>query len=191
MKIGIIIGSTRPGRVGEGIGTWVQKNTVNRQGVAYEIVDLAEVDLPLYNESQHPAMGQYDHEHTKAWGKLIDQFDGYVIVTPEYNNGYPASLKNALDYIYNEWANKPVAFVSYGGVSAGTRAVQQLKQVAVELHLAPIRNGVYIPYVASALNIQGEPADSSYAEALEIMFNELEAWAKALQPLRASFALKS
>jgi NAD(P)H-dependent FMN reductase len=136
MKVQIIIGSTRPGRVGPQFAHWVNDNLPKDSGIDYEIIDVADWKLPLFDEPVHPSMGQYQHDHTKAWSAKIKEADGYIFVTPEYNAGYPAALKNAIDYLYHEWTDKPVMIVSYG-VAGGARSAAQLRQVAEQLKMRP------------------------------------------------------
>lgn len=147
----IVIGSTRPGRVGAAVAAWFAEEARSHGGFDVELVDLAEVALPLFDEPNHPMTGDYVHDHTKAWSETVRRASAYVFVTPEYNSGYPASLKNAIDYLNAEWRHKPVAFVSYGGVSAGTRAVAQLKQVVTTLRMVPVQDAVAIPFVQQFL----------------------------------------
>ena len=127
----IIIGATRPGRIGPVIAQWFYGIAVAHGGFTVELVDLVDVDLPLLDEPDNPARGgRYHHDHTKAWSALVSRGDAFVFVVPEYNNGYNSATKNAIDYLYPEWSDKAVGMVSYGGnVGAGTRAVQALKQV--------------------------------------------------------------
>jgi len=136
MKVQIIIGSVRPGRVGPQIAHWVNDNLPKDAGIDYEIVDIADWKLPLFDEPIHPSKSDYQHDHTKAWSAKIKQADGYILVTPEYNAGYPASFKNAIDYLYHEWRDKPVMIASYG-VAGGTRSSAQLRQVAEQLKMRP------------------------------------------------------
>ena len=119
----IIIASTRPGRAGLPIGTWFAERARVDGAFDVRVVDLADVGLPMYDEPDHPRLRRYRNQHTKDWSATIDAADAVVFVTPEYNYGYPASLKNAIDFLHEEWAYKPVGFVSYGGVAAGTRAI--------------------------------------------------------------------
>ena len=144
----VIICSTRPGRVGGVVGGWFVERARDFGGLEVEVADLAEIDLPFMNEPNHPAMRRYTHEHTKRWSERIDRSDAVVLVTPEYNFGMNAQAKNALDYLYQEWGNKPVGFVSYGGMSGGIRAVQMLKQVVTTLHMFPCRANVAVQRVA-------------------------------------------
>jgi len=136
MKVEIIIGSTRPSRVGDQIGQWVKDHLPQDAHIDYEIVDLAQVNLPLFDEPIKPMLNQYQHDYTKAWSQKVKEADGYIFVTPEYNAGYPASLKNAIDYLYHEWTAKAVAIVSYG-VGGGGSASAQLRQVAERLKMRP------------------------------------------------------
>ncbi|NLD34188.1 MAG: NAD(P)H-dependent oxidoreductase [Clostridiales bacterium] len=143
LKIGIILGSTRPGRNGEAVAKWVLEQANLRGDAQYELVDVAQFNLPLLDEAVPPAYGQYQHEHTKAWSAQIAQYDGYVLVTPEYNHAPGAALKNALDFLYNEWNDKAVAFVGYGS-AGGVRAVEQLRLITAELQMAGVRNQVML-----------------------------------------------
>lgn len=127
MKIQIIIGSTRPGRISPQVAQWVLTHIPKKDEVAYELVDVADYNLPLYNEPMHPMAGQYSHNYTKKWSEKIAEADGFIFVTAEYNGGMPASLKNAIDYLYREWTSKPAVIVSYG-VGGGTGASSQLQQ---------------------------------------------------------------
>jgi NAD(P)H-dependent FMN reductase len=147
-----IIASTRPGRVGVPVANWFQERAAEHGGFELQLVDLYELDLPLLDEPNHPRLRQYTKDHTHAWSATVDAADAIVLVTAEYNYGYPAALKNALDYLHHEWKYKPVAFVSYGGVAAGTRAVQQLKQVVGALQMFAIGPSVNIPFVAQFLD---------------------------------------
>jgi NAD(P)H-dependent FMN reductase len=136
MKIQLIIGSTRPGRVGPQIANWMIDNLPTNDTTTYEVVDLTDYQLPLFDEPIHPSMNQYTHEHTKKWSQKVKEADAYIFLTPEYNAGYPAALKNAIDYLYHEWADKPVLIASYG-VRGGTTAASQLRQVAERLKMRP------------------------------------------------------
>jgi NAD(P)H-dependent FMN reductase len=142
----IIIASTRPGRSGLPIATWFAERARAHSSLDVSVIDLAALDLPLLDEPDLPRLRRYRHRHTKNWSATVDAADAFVFVTPEYNHGYPAALKNAIDYLYEEWNGKPVGFVSYGGVSAGTRAVEQLKQVAGAVRMLPVQAAVHIPF---------------------------------------------
>lgn len=141
LRILIITASVRPGRLGQMITKWFIDTTAAlaaQLGITYIEADLAQIALPLHDESEHPSSGIYEHPHTRAWSQLVDSADGLIVITPEYNYAMPASLKNAMDYLSREWAYKPVGFVSYGNTSAGTRAVFMAKQVATTLRMMPI-----------------------------------------------------
>src|ERR1039458_1334934 len=132
-KLQIFIASTRPGRVGLPVANWFVERARQHGGFEIEVVDLAEVDLPFMDEPNHPAQRQYTKQHTLRWSALVDSADAFVFVMPEYNYGFSAPLKNAIDYLNWEWRYKPVGFVSYGGIAAGTRSVQMIKQVVTAL----------------------------------------------------------
>lgn len=181
----IVIASTRPGRVGLPVAEWFHELAQKHAGFTVELVDLAELNLPLMDEPNHPRLRQYVHEHTKRWSATVDRADAFVLVMPEYNAGYTAPLKNALDYLVHEWANKPVGVVSYGGVSAGVRAVTTLRPVLALLKLFPTGANVHIPFVSQFLTEQRtiEPNEMMSAGA-EAMLVELEVLARTLKPLR-------
>jgi NAD(P)H-dependent FMN reductase len=186
-KLLTIIASTRPERVGLPVGTWFQDQARTHGGFELDLADLYELDLPLLDEPNHPRMQKYTKAHTEAWSATVDSADAVVIVTAEYNYGYPAALKNAIDYLHHEWRYKPVGFVSYGGVAAGTRAVQQLKQVVGALQLFAVSNSVNIPFVTQFLDddrvIQ---ANDVMIQAAGAMLDELVVVEAALKPLRAA-----
>ena len=170
----VVVGSTRPGRLGLPIARWFEGVAEADGRFEVELADLAEVNLPLLDEPGHPALGEYAHEHTKAWAATVAACDAVVLVTPEYNHGYPASLKNALDYLHAEWRDKPVGFVSYGGVSGGTRSVGQLKSVVAALRMTPVVETVIIPMVMG-LVVNGELAEDAGRDAAAVaMLGELE-----------------
>jgi NAD(P)H-dependent FMN reductase len=180
----IFICSTRPGRVGLPVAEWFTSQARIHGGCDLEVVDLAEVNLPFMDEPKHPRHADYMHEHTKRWSKTVARADAFVFVTPEYNYGFNAPLKNAIDYLHSEWQHKPVGFVSYGGVSAGTRAVQMLKLVLSSLKMIPLVEAVHIPFVFQHLDDgvlhSNEPMDT----AAHAMLTELARTAQALRPLR-------
>lgn len=186
MKLEIIVASTRPGRVGRPVGDWIEKDAAEHGGFDdVELVDLAEVNLPFMNEPHHPRLQKYTHQHTKDWSAKISEADAFVFVMPEYNYGYNAELKNALDYLNKEWAYKPVGLVSYGGVAAGTRAAQMIKQVVTGLRMTPLAEAVSIPFVQQFVNDDGafEPNDV-LTTAAKAMLDELVRVAGALRQLR-------
>ncbi|MFI7282561.1 NADPH-dependent FMN reductase [Micromonospora chersina] len=182
----IIIASTRPGRLGLPVAEWINTVAVKHGGFdQVELVDLAEWNLPFMDEPNHPRLRRYEHQHTRDWSATIDRADAFLIVMPEYNYGYTAPLKNAIDYLAHEWAYKPVGLVSYGGVSAGTRAAQMIKQVLTTLKMTPIPEAVHIPFVAQFIGDDGalRPNEAMDASA-EAMLDELVHWTAALAPLR-------
>jgi NAD(P)H-dependent FMN reductase len=181
----IIIGSTRPGRAGAAIAQWFAARAKDHGGFDVTVVDLAEVGLPLLDEPNHPRLRQYTQQHTKDWSAVIDAADAFVFVTPEYNHGYSAALKNAIDYLHHEWQHKPVGFVSYGGVAAGTRAVQQLKQVVTTLRMLPVYDSVNIPFHAQLRDSDGVlRPNEAMDKAADTMLDELVRTEAALRPLR-------
>jgi len=184
-KLNVVITSTRPGRVGLPVGKWFNDFAIQNSSFDVELVDLAEVNLPLLDEPVHPRLQQYEHAHTIAWSKQVDSADAFVFVTPEYNFGTPATLVNALDYLYLEWNYKPVGFVSYGGVSGGLRSVQMTKQIVSTLKMVPLVEAVTIPFVTQFINDEGEfTANEMIEKSSTAMLTELLRWAEALKPLR-------
>lgn len=184
-KLHVVITSTRPGRVGLPVGTWVADFAARHGAFDVELVDLAEFNLPLLDEPTHPRLQQYTKSHTKAWSAKVGEADAFVFVTPEYNFGSPASLVNALDYLYLEWNYKPVAFVSYGGVSGGLRSVQMTKEIVTTLKMVPLVEAVVIPFVQKQISDTGEFVASELQEkSAADMLSELVRWADALKPLR-------
>jgi NAD(P)H-dependent FMN reductase len=181
----IIVGSTRPGRAGQPIAEWFADRARTHAGFDVEVADLAEIGLPLLDEPNHPRLEQYTKQHTKDWSAIVDRADAVVFVTPEYNYGYPAALKNAIDFLHREWRDKPAGFVSYGGVAAGTRAVQQLKQVVTTLRMTPVFDSVNIPFHAQLIKDGKFEATDLLNQAADTMLDELVRVEAALHQLRA------
>jgi NAD(P)H-dependent FMN reductase len=182
----VVIASTRPGRVGLPVATWFAQRAREHGGFTVEVVDLAAANLPLFDEPAHPRLGQYQHQHTKDWSATISRGDAFVFVMPEYNYGFNAAIKNAIDYLHAEWQHKAVGFVSYGGVAAGTRAVQMLKQVVTTLKMVPVTDAVNIPFVAQHIDADGVFTASETAEqAAKAMLDELVRWTGSLSSLRS------
>ena len=154
-KVGIIIGSTRPGRFGDKPAQWIAERARAADAFDVEVLDLRDFDLPLFEEKMSPAWGPSQSEAARAWQAKIDSLDGFIVLAAEYNRGPTGALKNALDYAYNEWNRKPVAFVGYGGVG-GARAVEQLRLISIELQMAPIRTAVHILLPDFMAVMQGE-----------------------------------
>jgi NAD(P)H-dependent FMN reductase len=183
IRIGIILGSTRPNRNGEQVARWVSDNASLRSDAEFELVDLRDYPLPHLDEPLPPSMGQYQNDHTRQWADKIASFDGFVIVTPEYNHSTSGVLKNAIDYLYAEWNNKAVGFVSYGSVG-GARAAEHLRLVAGELQMADVRQQVTLSLITDFENFSVfKPGDYSLA-ALNILLDQVIAWSGALAPLR-------
>jgi NAD(P)H-dependent FMN reductase len=191
-KLEIIIASTRPGRVGLPVGLWFADWAREHSRFEVEVVDLAKLNLPFMDEPKHPRLRQYVHQHTKDWSAKVESADAFVFVTPEYNHSMNAPLKNALDYLSQEWHSKPVGFVSYGGVSGGTRAVQVIKPVVAALKMMAIPEAVNIPFVNQFINEEKQFEPNEITEkAATTMLNELYRWALALRPLREPVAQPS
>lgn len=149
-----------------------------------DLIDLAEIDLPMYNEPKHPSLQSYEHEHTNMWSSMVEAADAYVFVTPEYNYGPPPALVNALNYVYKEWNYKPASFVSYGGISGGLRAVQVEKLILTTLKVVPLVEAVVVPMVQQFIADGGFRASDLHQQAATVMLNELFRWAEALKVLR-------
>lgn len=191
-RIAIIVGSTRPGRRSESVARWVHRVAEADPRAAFEIIDLAEHPLPLLDEPTPAAMGSYTHDHTTRWSEVIAAFDGFVFVVPEYNHSISAVLKNAIDYLFAEWANKAAGFVTYG-LQGGTRAAEHLRLILAELKVADVRTQV-------ALSVRGDlRADDprrpeiltppQHQEALlQRLIGEVIDWSEALEPLRGDGA---
>jgi NAD(P)H-dependent FMN reductase len=185
-RLQIIIASTRPGRVGLPVAQWFEQRALQHGGFDIEVVDLAELDLPFLDEPNHPRLQQYTQQHTKDWSAKVDAADAFVFVMPEYNYGFNAPLKNAIDFLHQEWQHKPVGFVSYGGIAAGTRAVQMLKQVVTTLRMVPLFEAVSIPFVTTFIDDDGEvEANEVMEKSADAMLAELLRVEAALRPLRA------
>jgi NAD(P)H-dependent FMN reductase len=184
-KIGIILGSTRPGRNGEAVAKWVLDVAKQRSDAEFELVDLLDYKLPHLDEAMPPAMGQYTQPHTLEWAATIASFDGFVIVTPEYNHSTSGALKNAIDFLFAEWNNKAVGFVSYGSVG-GARAVEHLRLVAGELKMADVRSQVALSLIHDFENYRTLVPNDRQVAALTTTLDEVVAWSKALAPLRAA-----
>jgi NAD(P)H-dependent FMN reductase len=194
-KIAVIIGSTRQGRFGEKPARWIFDELKKRKGVEAELIDLRDYRIPFYDHPASPAwsQGPFGDDTTQAWTKKIAENDGFIIVAPEYNRGYSAELKNAIDHVYSEWNNKPVAFVSYGSVGGG-RAVEQLRLVAIELQMAPIRQGVHIFFDTYMSMVKDEaPVDpakfASVQQNADTMIDQLIWWTDALKAARQKASL--
>ncbi|MDF5754388.1 NAD(P)H-dependent oxidoreductase [Spongiactinospora sp. TRM90649] len=181
LKVGIILGSTRPGRNGEVVAQWVRDLAAKRGDADYKLVDLADYGLGNLDEPQHPAMGNYRHEHTKRWSATIAPLDAFVFVTPEYNNSYPGALKNALDFLHAEWANKAAGFVGYG-VDGAPRAISHLRHVLGLLSVATVSGQVGLSLGTDFAG--GFSPAPSQEDRLNTLLDQLLSWGTALRPLR-------
>jgi len=182
----IIVVSTRQGRKGPAVASWFEQQARAHGAFEVELVDLATVALPLFDEPEHPRLRKYQHAHTRAWSETIARGDAYVFVTPEYNFGTPPSLVNALDYLAREWEYKPASFVSYGGISGGLRGVQATKLLLTSLKVVPLVEAVAIPMFTSRLDASGAfTSDEKLDASAKAMLSELARWEQALRVLRA------
>ncbi len=183
LKIGIILGSTRPGRRGEQVAKWVLEQASKRDSATYELVDLADFALPHLDEAITASQGRYENDHTKAWAAAIAQYDGFVFVTPEYNHSTSGALKNAIDFIYAEWNNKAAGFVSYG-VAGGTRAVEHLRLIVGELQIADVRQQVAVSLLTDFEGYTTLKPLPHLEPGLTTMLGQVESWAGALRTVR-------
>jgi NAD(P)H-dependent FMN reductase len=187
IRIGIIVGSTRPNRIGAQVVSWVYGRASSRSDAEFEVIDLRDYPLPHLDEPLPASVGQYQHEHTRHWAAKIASLDGFVMVTPEYNSSTTGVLKNAIDYLYAEWNNKAVGFVSYG-FYGGARAVDHLRLVCAELQMADVRIQVTLPFRTEFENyVLFKPGDYNVAH-LDTLLDQVVAWSTALAPLRAERA---
>ncbi|HMM32438.1 MAG TPA: NADPH-dependent FMN reductase [Clostridia bacterium] len=183
LNIGIIIGSTRPGRKAETVAKWVYEIAKTRSDVRFELVDIKDYNLPLLDELVPASMGGYQNEHTKVWSKKIGSFDGFVFVTPEYNHTIPAALKNAIDYLYEEWNDKAVGFVSYGAAS-GIRSVEHLRQISGFLRLADVQSQVGFSLFTDFENMSEFKPHPRHEKETEEMLDDVIEWGGALKAMR-------
>jgi NAD(P)H-dependent FMN reductase len=184
LNIAIIIGSTRPGRKGEAVARWVTEMAQKRSDAEFELVDLADFNLPLLDEPLPSHRGQYSKPHTIAWSQKINSFDGFVFVTPEYNHGTSAALKNAIDFLFIEWKDKAAGFVGYGGSGGGARAIENLKPIVGTLSMAAVSSSVGISLITDFENFSViKPAAHREAE-VNRMLDQVIAWSGALKTLR-------
>ena len=182
VKIGIIIGSTRPGRVGEAVAKWVYEIAKTRDDAEFELVDIKDYNLPLLDEPAPAATQKYTKDHTKKWSAKISELDGFIFVTPEYNHSTSAALKNALDYLYKEWTNKAAGFVSYGGIG-GARAVESLRPMMAQFKIADVREQVMLSLTDDFKDGILNP-NSRHEKSANNVFDQVIAWSTALKTLR-------
>jgi NAD(P)H-dependent FMN reductase len=184
LRIAVILGSTRPGRKTEPVARWVFDHARQRGDAEYELVDIAEFDLPLLDEPVPPSQHKYSKDHTKRWSEKIASFDGYVFVTPEYNHSTSGALKNAIDFLYSEWNNKAAGFVSFGS-SGGTRAVEHLRLIMGELQIADVRSQVALSLFTDFENFSTFKPQALHERSLKSMLDQLVAWSGAMRSVRA------
>ncbi len=184
-RIAILVGSTRPGRYGETVAKWVYQRAESRDDATFQVVDIAAQGLPFLDEPTPAALdSDYSRPHTRRWSEIIASFDGYVFVTPEYNHSLSGALKNAIDYLYTEWRNKAAGFVGYG-LHGGIRAVEHLRLVLAELHVASVRDQVALSLMTDFERMKVLRPASHQEDLLDRMLDQLVAWSEALAPLRA------
>lgn len=187
IKVGIILGSTRPGRNGEAVARWVHELASKRSDASYELVDLADFDLPLLDEPVPPSMHQYSKEHTKRWAEKIGSLDAFVFVTPEYNHSTSGALKNAIDFLYAEWNNKAASFVGYGS-AGGTRAVEHLRGIMAELQVADVRGQVALSLFEDFETFSTFKPRDVHGQSVDAMLDQLVGWGRALRGYRETLA---
>ena len=184
IRVAVITGSTRPRRNNEAVARWAFDVATERTDADFELVDIADYNLPLLDEPVPPSVGQYSHAHTKRWAAKIASFDAYVFVTPEYNHGISGALKNAIDYLFREWNNKAAGFVSYGGIG-GARAVEQLRLVMAELMVADVRSQVMLSMFTDFENFSVFKPSAIHIQELNTLLDQLIAWGTALRSVRS------
>ena len=183
LNIAIVTGSTRPGRHNEAVSRWVHQVARERTDARFELVDIADYNLPLLDEPLPPSRGRYSQAHTKAWAAKIDFFDAYVFVTPEYNHSTSGALKNAIDYLFREWTNKAARFVSYGS-AGGVRAVEHLRLIMAEVMVATVRQQVMLSFATDFETFTTFKPDARRAQEVHAMLDQLITWAGALKAVR-------
>jgi len=190
LPIGLILASVREGRRGEAFARWIETKLSEREGVKSVLLDLKEWSFPAYASKDSPTVAEKGYPEgslSRRWFDQIAALDGFLIVTPEYSHGYPGSLKNALDHLYLPWNFKPVGFVSYGGFAAGARSVEQLRLVAVELRMVPIREEVNLRLPGLAADEKGWPSEEIYARKAKALLDDLLWWVRLTKEGRSRF----
>jgi Predicted flavoprotein len=182
VKIGIIIGSTRPGRVGEAVGKWVFEQSRSRADAEFELIDIKDYELPLLDEPAPAAAQQYTKEHTKKWSAKIAEMDGFIFITPEYNHSTSAALKNAIDYLFVEWNDKAAGFVSYGAIG-GARAVESMRVIMSQMKLADVREQVML-FLSDDFENGEVKASPRHIKSMNGVFDQVISWSTALKTLR-------
>jgi len=188
----VIVGSVRPGRVGLPVAEWARDLLEADERFEVDFVDLAQLGLPFMDEPNHPRLRQYTQPHTLAWSERVEAADAFIFVVPEYNHGYSPVVKNAIDFLYQEWNHKPAGLISYGGASSGTRGVTALKPVLAAVGLVPPRTNVEIPFVAKQITDQGAfEAVEHQDRGIQAMLDDIEKLAPVLRALRTSETVAS
>ena len=183
LKVAIVLGSTRPNRVGATVAEWVNGLAGMRTDAEFELVDVAKLDLPLLDEEFPPALGQYARQHTRDWAAKVALFDAFVFVTPEYNHSVPAALKNAIDFVHAEWADKAAGFVSYGA-AGGIRAVEHLRLILAELQVATVRAQITLNSYTDFENFYDFKPTGQHEQTLNTVLDQVISWGTALKPVR-------
>lgn len=191
INLKIIIASTRPGRKGPLLADWIFEKAGSHQEFELEMIDLAAINLPFIDEPHHPRLQQYTHQHTKDWSTKIASADAFIVVTPEYNHGFPATIKNAIDFLYFEWRHKPIGFVSYGGIAGGTRSIQLLKPVLTSLDMVPLTAAVNVPFFTKFIKNDKFEATDDQNKMANGLFAELKRWSDLLSHMRQGGVAKS
>lgn len=181
----VVVCSVRKGRAGWPVAQWFFDLARQHPAFSARLVDLKEVNLPIFDEPSHPRLQKYEHEHTKAWSRTVSEADAFVFVTPEYNFGTPPALNNALNYLYQEWHYKPAAFVSYGGLSGGTRSVQMTRLTMSALKMVALSDAVHIPFISKLVEDGTFKATDAHEKSATAVLDELSRWTDALAVLRA------
>lgn len=183
LRIGIIVGSTRPGRQAPSVAKWVKDIAGKRGDATYEIVDIADFDLPVFDEPMPPSLGKYQQSHTKRWAETIASYDGFVFITAEYNHSITGALKNAIDFIYAEWNNKAAGFVSYGS-TGGVRAVEHLRGIMAEVQVADVRGHVSLSLFTDFEAFTTFKPSPHHEGPLNSMLDQLVSWSAAMKSVR-------
>ncbi len=191
VNIKIVAGSTRPDRFNIQPATWIYNLAKARTDIHAELLDLIEINLPLLDEAAPPSLGKYTHEYTKKWSVAVKEADGFIFVTPEYNHSTSAALKNAIDYLFEEWNYKPVSFVSYGSLAGGSRAVEHLRGIAAEIKMYDLREQIMLPNYWEHLNDKGQYTfTDQQAKSAQAMLESLVFWAIRMKEAREALQSK-
>ena len=180
----VIVCSVRVKRVGLAVGEWFRDIAQRHGAFQVRFIDLREVNLPIFDEPNHPRLQRYEFAHTKAWSQVVSEADAFAFVTPEYNFSTPPALNNALHYLYAEWHYKPAGFVSYGGIAAGARGVQMTRQTVTALKMVAVADAVHIPFIARAMEDGKFKPTPDNEKAARTLLDELHKWTGVLAPLR-------